>query len=153
MNTFIVDILDEETFHLALRPFIKAMGFAEYYGNEEKIEKWITDTIEMFYKEECFHYVGVRDNQNNSSNYIGFSSLISLKTTGWIPYVGIDPKFQGHGLGKRLMTKILEIARDLQLETIEICSSQAGIPFYQSLGFEVNYPVNGYDIVKTNRKP
>jgi predicted GNAT family acetyltransferase len=82
---------------------------------------------------------------------VGFSSLIRVETTGWIPYVGIDPKFQGHGLGKKFLHKTLEMARELQLKTIELCSSQTGVPFYQSLNFKVDYPVRSYDIVEAKR--
>lgn len=152
VKNFVVDILDEDTFHLALPPFIKAMGFAEYYGDEQEIEEWIANSIRMFYKKGRFHCVGVRESQGgNSANYVGFSSLIPVETTGWIPYVGVDSNFQGRGLGRKLMLKVLEIAREIPLETIELCSSQAGIPFYQSLDFKANYPICGYDIVEPRK--
>jgi ribosomal protein S18 acetylase RimI-like enzyme len=153
VNKFAVDILNQQNYQLALKPFIVAMDFARYYGDEQEIEEWIAKSIDIFYKNSSFHCVGVRDNQNNNKGkYIGFASLIPLETTGWIPYVGVDPKYQGHGLGKKLMTKIFEIAEQNQLETIELCSSQKGLPFYQSIDFKVDYPVCGYDIVEAKRK-
>jgi ribosomal protein S18 acetylase RimI-like enzyme len=149
--SYVVDVLTKETYRSALRSFIKAMGFVEYYGDEEEIEEWIANSIKMFYKADNFHCVGVRSTQ--STDYIGFSSLIPVDTSGWIPYVGIDPHYQGRGLGKKLMEKILEIAKELNLKTIELCSSRKGIYFYQSLGFKIDYPVNGYDILESKKKP
>ncbi|MHA2157036.1 MAG: GNAT family N-acetyltransferase, partial [Candidatus Hodarchaeales archaeon] len=73
--------------------------------------------------------------------------------TGWIPYVGVDPKYQGYGLGRQLMEEVFEIGQELDLQSIELCSSQKGIPFYKTLGFEENYPVCGYDIIKAKVQP
>jgi ribosomal protein S18 acetylase RimI-like enzyme len=150
LKSFVVDILNEETYRLALRSVVKAMDFVKYYGNEQEIEEWIAKSIEMFYRKDRFHCVGIKEIQEEE--YLGFSSLIPLETTGWIPYVGVEPEYQGYGLGKKLIVKTLEIAKEIGLETIELCSSQKGFQFYQSLNFEANFPVIGYDIIKTKKK-
>jgi GNAT superfamily N-acetyltransferase len=149
LKTFTVDTLDNESYKSALTSFVKAMEFAKYYGNEQEIVEWIANSIKMFSRKKRFHCVGVRENQtSNTNNYIGFASLIPVQNSGWIPYVGVDPKFQGHGLGRQLMEEIFEIAKELGLLSIELCSSQKGIPFYKTLGFTENFPVCGYDIIE-----
>ncbi|MHA1979281.1 MAG: GNAT family N-acetyltransferase [Candidatus Hodarchaeales archaeon] len=150
---YTVDILNEENYHLAIKPFVKAMDFAQYYGNEQEIEEWILQSVEMFSSKARFHGVGIREESSINDSYVGFASLIPVETTGWIPYVGVDPTYQGQGLGKKVLLKILEIAEEMNLESIELCSSQKGINFYQSLGFQINYPVCGYDILEPNRPP
>jgi ribosomal protein S18 acetylase RimI-like enzyme len=117
------------------------MDFAQYYGDEQEIEEWILQSIEMFSSKDSFHGVGIREESSIDKNYVGFASLIPVETTGWIPYVGVDPAYQGQSLGKQLMLKILEIAEEMELESIELCSSQKGVKFYQSLGFQINYPL------------
>ncbi|MHA2096772.1 MAG: GNAT family N-acetyltransferase, partial [Candidatus Hodarchaeales archaeon] len=153
MMTFTVDILDENSYKYGVLPFVKAMEFSKYYGDEQEIVDWIANSIEMFYRNKRFYCVGVQDNQIKMTNhYIGFASLIPVEKTGWIPYVGVDPKYQGYGLGRQLLERILKICEELGLESIELCSSEKGIPFYKTLGFKTNYPVCGYDIGEVKKK-
>ncbi len=154
MQDFVVDLLSEESNLFGVKVFVKSMNFAKYYGNESEIIDWIMKSIKMFLKAENFIGVGIKGNINTkNSNYVGFASLIPVKNSGWIPYVGVSPEYQGLGLGKQLMHRIFEIAEKLQLKSIELCSSQKGVNFYRSLGFESNYPVSGYDVKETWKKP
>jgi GNAT superfamily N-acetyltransferase len=150
---YTVDILNEENYHFGIKPFVKGMNFAQYYGDEQEIEEWILQSVELFSSKDRFHGVGIRKESSGKNNYVGFASLIPVETTGWIPYVGVDPAYQGQGLGKKIILKILEIAKEKELESIELCSSQKGVEFYQSLGFQINYPVCGYDILESKRPP
>lgn len=127
------------------------MDFSKYYGDEQEIEEWILQSVRMFSSKNRFYGVGIRAESSVSNNYVGFASLIPVETTGWIPYVGVDPAYQGYGLGKKLMYAILKIAKEKGLGSIELCSSQKGEKFYESLGFQVNYPVRGYEFVKSTK--
>ena len=60
--------------------------------------------------------------------------------TGVIEDVVVDKKYQGQGLGKKLMEKLIEISRKEQVNYITLTSSQKRVParkLYKSLGFDL----------------
>lgn len=58
---------------------------------------------------------------------------------GWIPNLAVHPDFQGHGIGRRLMNRILDFFRAEGMEVAKIETldqNEIGSGFYPSLGFE-----------------
>jgi phosphinothricin acetyltransferase len=58
---------------------------------------------------------------------------------GWIEDVVVDEKMRGRGIGKKLMEKLLEVAREKQLSEVLLFSAdhrQAAISLYKKLGFQ-----------------
>ena len=58
---------------------------------------------------------------------------------GWIEDVVVDEKWRGQGMGKQLMEKLLEVAREQGLSEVLLFSAphrQAAIGLYTGLGFE-----------------
>jgi predicted GNAT family acetyltransferase len=104
----------------------------------------LLNSINLFYKNNRFISVGLKDTL--SHDFIGFGSLIPLEDRAWIPYFGIDPKFQRRGLGKTLMHELIRIVKEKKMETIELCSTKAAYPLYESVNFSTDYPVNMYKI-------
>jgi GNAT superfamily N-acetyltransferase len=51
--------------------------------------------------------------------------------------VGVDPKYQRHGLGRRLLRAGIERANELGRDLLLDTSSKTNLDFYTSLGFEI----------------
>lgn len=76
---------------------------------------------------------------------IGFGALISyyLPTVGEIgkiEEVVIDENYRGQGLGKKLLQKLLEIAKEKKLKKVQLTSSprrEAARSMYQAAGFQI----------------
>ncbi|HNS18746.1 MAG TPA: GNAT family N-acetyltransferase [Bacteroidales bacterium] len=66
----------------------------------------------------------------------------------WYTFViGVDPPFQGHGIGKALMNPVMEKACKTNTPIYLETADPANIPFYQKLGFqmvrELTHPGSG----------
>jgi GNAT superfamily N-acetyltransferase len=63
-----------------------------------------------------------------------------------IKRVFVLPEYQGRGFGKRIMTKIEEVALSNGIQRVELCASLPSKDFYLSLGYEIvrftHLPVN-----------
>lgn len=55
----------------------------------------------------------------------------------YIGQVGTSPKFQGKGVGRKLMTKINDAADDLQMSCYLETKGDRNVRFYESLGYKV----------------
>jgi hypothetical protein len=66
--------------------------------------------------------------------------------TAWIPYIGIEPSWQGKGIGKFLMENVLAMANQNNWETVELSASKAGLPLYQKFNFRIDFLVAIYEI-------
>lgn len=56
---------------------------------------------------------------------------------GQIRYMAVNPAFQGKGLGKLILAKLEDKAKDLQLNTIELQARENALEFYKSQGYSV----------------
>lgn len=70
--------------------------------------------------------------------YLGATGRLHMKGPHWyVMMVGVAPRYQGHGAGRRLMAHAIELAEadglPLYLET----ENEDNVGFYELLGFEV----------------
>jgi len=56
---------------------------------------------------------------------------------GQIRYMAVDANYQGKGLGKLIVTKLEEEARNINLHTVELQSRENAVEFYKSQGYVV----------------
>lgn len=71
---------------------------------------------------------------------IGFISFADLDEAAIIVALGIQPKYQGFGIGKSLIKKVETEAKRLQKKKLLVSTSNDDLPalaFYQSLGFQI----------------
>jgi len=76
---------------------------------------------------------------------IGTLSIAFYKTPSghhaWVEDVIVDQQFRGKGLGKALMNKALELARERKASSVNLTSRPSRLAanqLYQKLGFEIN---------------
>jgi ribosomal protein S18 acetylase RimI-like enzyme len=82
--------------------------------------------------------VFVFDEQNQVLGYIT-TRLDHDSRIGWIPNMAVDPKYQGRGLGRKLMEHALEFMRSQGMEAAKIETLEqnpVGSRFYPDVGFE-----------------
>ncbi len=70
------------------------------------------------------------------------TSIHSVERMAYLWFIGVDPRYQHFGLGKRLMEEIIIAAlqdnRPIYLET----STLANLPWYKKFGFEVYHELD-----------
>ena len=64
----------------------------------------------------------------------------------YLSVIGVDPDYQGRGLGTRLMEPVMRLADEKKIEIYLECSKESNVSYYQRQKFEVlgtMYPKNG----------
>ena len=56
---------------------------------------------------------------------------------GQIRYMAVDANYQGKGLGKLIVIKLEEEARNINLRTVELQARENAVEFYKSQGYAV----------------
>jgi len=105
------------------------------------------------------HYVAARVDQK-LVGYAGISRLGRKKPYEYeIHTIGVDPAYQGQGIGRRMMTDLLDYASDGTVFLEVRTDNEAAIALYESLGF-VNvglrrryYRASGADAYTMRRDP
>ena len=122
--------------------------FSSVYGLLEQL--WINSKLDF----DKLHAIYIRaiksDNQKLivgiiESEIVGFCSL-TIKNNLWqagnlghVDELVVDNRFQGNGIGKKLITRITEIAKKNQCKRIELDSAfhrKEAHKFYESIGYE-----------------
>lgn len=104
------------------------------------------------------HYVGAR----TASLLVGYAGISRLGRTPPFEYevhtIGVDPAYQGRGIGRRLLGELLEFA-DGGVVYLEVrTDNEAAIALYRSVGFEQTglrkryYRVSGADAYTMRRE-
>ncbi|SOX52347.1 ribosomal-protein-alanine N-acetyltransferase [Mycobacterium ahvazicum] len=104
------------------------------------------------------HYVGAR----TADLLVGYAGISRLGRTPPFEYevhtIGVDPQYQGHGIGRRLLGELLEFA-DGGVVYLEVrTDNEAAIALYRSVGFEQiglrkrYYRVSGADAYTMRRE-
>jgi [ribosomal protein S18]-alanine N-acetyltransferase len=83
------------------------------------------------------HYVAARDRR--SQLLVGYGGISRLGRTPPFEYevhtIGVDPAYQGRGIGRRLLDELLEVAGDAVVHLEVRTDNVAAIALYQSVGF------------------
>lgn len=66
-----------------------------------------------------------------------------------IHQVGVKPNFQGKGLARHFMQKIINICQLWQANNIVLQASAAGKPLYESLGFTEQFSIKNYKKIES----
>ena len=104
------------------------------------------------------HYVGAR----SGGTLVGYAGISRLGRTPPYEYevhtIGVDPAFQGQGIGRRLLNDLLDFA-DGSVVYLEVrTDNEAALALYRSFGFEQiglrrrYYRVSGADAYTMRRE-
>ncbi|OBE97769.1 ribosomal-protein-alanine N-acetyltransferase [Mycolicibacterium elephantis] len=105
------------------------------------------------------HYVAAR----TDDKLVGYAGIAHLGRKRPYEYeihtVGVDPAYQGQGIGRQLVTRLLEIASGATVFLEVRTDNEAAIKLYESLGFVIlgvrkrYYRVSGADAYTMRRDP
>jgi ribosomal-protein-alanine N-acetyltransferase len=105
------------------------------------------------------HYVAARTDTNVVIGYGGISRLGRTPPFEYeIHTIGVDPAYQGRGIGRRMLTELLDIAGDAVVHLEVRTDNETAIALYRSMGFtEVGvrrryYRVSGADAYTMRRE-
>jgi ribosomal-protein-alanine N-acetyltransferase len=125
-------------------------------------DPWPARVFEAELKAKHNHYVAARD-EDGDDKVIGYAGLARLGRQKPFEYeihtIGVDTTYQGHGIGRGLLTRLLELASGgvvfLEVRTDNV----AAIGLYERFGF-VNvglrkryYRASGADAYTMRRDP
>lgn len=103
-------------------------------------EEWLeTDTRYLFVAEdlEAGEIVGFASAQWQQIRNL---NVLLDRDMLYINEVVVDRKWQGKGVGQRIMTELIELAKELQADSVELTVSafnEGAQAFYEKLGFAV----------------
>lgn len=109
------------------------------------------------------HYVAARAGADGGDLLVGYAGISRLGRTPPFEYeihtIGVDPAYQGQGIGRRLLTELLEFADDGVIYLEVRTDNAAAIALYRSFGFtDVGlrrryYGASGADAYTMRRDP
>ena len=70
--------------------------------------------------------------------------LTAFDTVAWISMVLVEERSRGRGVGKALMKRAVDLAKQLGCKTIRLDATPLGRPLYESLGFAPQYELTRY---------
>lgn len=104
------------------------------------------------------HYVGAR----TAGLLVGYAGISRLGRKPPFEYevhtIGVDPIYQGHGIGRRLLDELLTFARDGVVDLEVRTDNEPAIALYRSVGFaqigvrKRYYRVSGADAYTMRRE-
>ena len=137
MFDFKVVTLDSNTITNGVQVFAKAMNFSL------DVEITVLADAKLFMSYDNLIAIGLQ----YKDTIVAFGSLIKMNgPSAWIPYVGVEPAYQGFGAGTLLLEHLLSVAKSNNFKSVELVASHAGFPLYKKFGFRSDYPVSHYEI-------
>jgi ribosomal-protein-alanine N-acetyltransferase len=108
------------------------------------------------------HYVAARISADDGDTLIGYGGISRLGRTPPFEYeihtIGVDPAYQGRGIGRRMLDELLNIAAGGVVHLEVRTDNAAAIALYRSVGFtEVGlrrryYRISGADAYTMRRQ-
>ncbi|BCI51940.1 ribosomal-protein-alanine acetyltransferase [Mycolicibacterium litorale] len=105
------------------------------------------------------HYVAARDD----GTLVGYAGIAQLGRTPPYEYeihtIGVDPAYQGRGIGRRMLEMLLEVADDGVIFLEVRTDNEPAIALYESVGFarvglrKRYYRISGADAYTMRRDP
>ncbi len=65
-----------------------------------------------------------------------------IEDTGHVRHVATDPSVVRRGIGRALMTRVMQDARQAGMLWLDCMSTLTAVPFYGAMGFRTLYPVD-----------
>jgi [ribosomal protein S18]-alanine N-acetyltransferase len=85
------------------------------------------------------HYVAARIGADGGDTLVGYGGISRLGRTPPFEYevhtIGVDPGYQGRGIGRRLLGELLNVAGDAVVHLEVRTDNAAAIALYRSVGF------------------
>jgi GNAT superfamily N-acetyltransferase len=75
---------------------------------------------------------------------VGTTVVTAFGAVAWISLVLVEERARGHGVGKALMIRAVEVAEGLGCATIRLDATPLGRSLYESLGFVPQYELTRY---------
>lgn len=103
---------------------------------------WSIDSYRRELTNDHSHFLGIsldQSHQRETSGLIGFGCFWSILDEAHITLLGIHPHYQRQGLGKLLLSALLDRARSIEMAraTLEVrASNQSAIDLYEKYGFQ-----------------
>ena len=93
-------------------------------------------TEAMFWSElaQGFHYLAVHD----GPTLVGYAGLAAHPEVAEVQTIGVDPRYQGAGIGRRLMTALIDAAGDREILLEVRTDNVPALALYRSLGFRIS---------------
>lgn len=85
--------------------------------------------------ERCNFWAGVRDEQGKLIAF-GYVAGMGLQH-GYMEDIIVHPEYQGQGIGRKLVVKLLEEAKAYGLEIVTLTFEEKNADFYSACGFTV----------------
>ena len=95
------------------------------------------DFLEMIEADYAYYYVACTED-SGTEKIVGIIGLRDISGEGEITNVAVEPEFRRRGIGRLMLDKVLEEARQLGIRdiTLEVRESNAGaIKLYEKAGF------------------
>ncbi|RVD93436.1 glucosamine 6-phosphate N-acetyltransferase [Tubulinosema ratisbonensis] len=89
-------------------------------------------------KEDYIVIVAEKDNKvvGSGTLFIEYKFIHSLALKAHIEDIVVDKEYQGHGIGKQIVKRLIEIAKEKKCYKIGLCTAKETVPFYEKCGFE-----------------
>ncbi len=117
--------------------FARAMGRGGVH-----VEEWLFSFSRRLAEAGVGHFVVARHGRKT----IGYGSLATYETVGWIGFMGTEPAFQGRGVGAAIMQHLLGRAEQMGLKTLKLDATNIGRKLYTKFGFKDEYRAGRHEI-------
>ena len=84
-----------------------------------------------------FNSIGITNIAKAMGRESKIKSLQAKEQMYYLWFIGVDPKYQGSGIGSQLMQEIIEDSRKQQLPIYLETSTVKNLPWYKKFGFEI----------------
>lgn len=108
-------------------------------NNNEKIENTIEE-MKCFIEDKSAIVIGAFQKNKLIGFIWGYKTTVNNKIRIHISYFVVNEKYRKQGIGSKLIEKIYKIAKENQIEEVELMVTAHNIPavnFYERQGFEV----------------
>jgi predicted N-acetyltransferase YhbS len=84
---------------------------------------------------------------------VGSVTTCCFDAVGWIAMLLVEPARRGAGIGRRLLVRALEYLDAQGVRSVRLDATAAGRPLYESLGFNVDFPLGRYGGIASEAGP
>ncbi len=137
MNNFYILPGKPEEFAQCSSIFDKAFNINDAYSRK-RLEKFCSALL----KQKLAKFLLGKLNDK----IVCFGALILHDKTSYVAFMSVLPSLQGQGIGRKLFSRIVREANDLDYQTIELYATTAGQRVYEKEGFQSNFNASMFQI-------